>query len=211
MDMHCYERNMATLDDRFRGGKALPTSTVEVYYQELKRIPNEAFERIVRRIIKYNRTYPTPGDIDEGWRDWQRDNPDKMIRENISCQACQNRGYFDVEFIPGWIRESPNFETVADPWQFAYDGVCNCAHCKVYPFAKKHVSALLIDEIEHDKYMRLLVEKRKPVKPIKNKEVLVDRALPGTVELTEAELAAKERLAMQYQELKYIPDDDIPF
>jgi len=154
MDTQTFIEQMKRLDDRFSKGRELAPSTAQVYKDELYRIPSEAFRDIVRRLIKYNRAYPTPGEIDELWRDWQQTHPDKVFddKKGTPCDPCNSKGYFDFEFVPKWIRQHPDFKKKDPIW---YEGVVNCAHCKTYPMAKKVVGSMFLSDFDTEEYMRL--------------------------------------------------------
>ena len=98
MDTNTFSQQMKRLDDRFKGGKKTPDSTIRLYYDVLVNIPGYAFAEVVKRIIISERNYPTPEDLLQGWRIYQIEHAEKMISEvpETDCEYCNGFGGLDV-------------------------------------------------------------------------------------------------------------------
>lgn len=182
MNKDLFKEQMNVLDERFKSGKQSPESVMKAYWRKCQYIPDEPFRQIIDQIITHQKMYPTPGDILAGWHEWQQSHPEKIAkREQPVCKQCDSNGYFDVEFVPKWIRsqiEELALEGLPVPEPIWYEGVVNCAHCRSYPFARRSVPMMTRDEVEENRWIRWqdVDPQKKPAKPVGSVREAVERA-----------------------------------
>jgi hypothetical protein len=116
---------MKKLDDRFKGGKSTSKDMLDVYFETLCEIPNQVFKYIIKQIILYQKTYPTPGEILGLWTEWQRQHPEKIIKNQAKteCMECDGKGWIEYLKIDEMIRREYLF-------------IAKCARCDNYGFAR---------------------------------------------------------------------------
>ena len=81
--------------------KTLNETQRNVYWDQIEKIPDTAFEDIVEILIKEtppSGKLPTPDNISLAWYHWRQAHPDSTIAEGASvwCDECEGEGIFSV-------------------------------------------------------------------------------------------------------------------
>jgi hypothetical protein len=99
-----------------------PMSTDEAndWFEELEKIPSEAWQEICHNIWKTAKYHPTPQDLESAWFSWLSERPERQHRETREepCDDCLGRGCFVV-----CRRDKPDHEAVI-----------LCASCQNYVY-----------------------------------------------------------------------------
>lgn len=141
--------------------KRITQDQIDVYFERCQVIPDKPWWDIVDHAIDTFRSFPSRSDLIDLWTDWQRANPDKIVRpeERKECDACDSKGYVDILFIPKWIRkkvgeQGKNPKTLWDDPRAVYEGVVNCGVCGEARFARKDVRTMTPAQIDLEPWIR---------------------------------------------------------
>lgn len=118
MDTKHFSKNMKKLDKRFKGGKSLAKETLEVYFETVQEIPNDPWDEIIDKVVKYNKGYPTPGELSDMWIEWRNRHPKQIVRdgEKTDCGECGGNGWIEY-----WKKEKGSGQK--------YLHIAGCAKC----------------------------------------------------------------------------------
>lgn len=90
-----YKDNMSTLVKYFCV-RNFPDAARDAYNRELSHLPVEAMDWIVESIVRDRRptsgNFPTIREIKDTWYEWQRQNPNKVIKPNQTVKPCGSCG-----------------------------------------------------------------------------------------------------------------------
>jgi hypothetical protein len=127
MRFETFEKNMKNLAEWF--GRKLKEKQLEIWFERVSFMPDEAFDEIVDTIIDRMRTFPTPQQVKDLWLDWRRAHPEKLTtrHERSFCSECSGKGYIEV-----WYRSEKLRYVVVDGqarpiW---YSKLLPCAKCE---------------------------------------------------------------------------------
>lgn len=74
-------------------GKKLGEEQVEAWFKKTGHLPEEALKDIADAITNTMRSFPTPQDFLDGWEDWKRSHPEKILWVKTECPHCKGTGY----------------------------------------------------------------------------------------------------------------------
>lgn len=102
---------------------------IDMYYDKLKFIPNEAWDDIIDTITDNQKAMPTPRDFKDRWEEWRGGHKDKSVNEfgETYCHECNGHGFYPFWYIPDDM-----FGKHAD-WEnplHIYEAVSRCPRCE---------------------------------------------------------------------------------
>ena len=171
---------------RFWGKKPLTTDQLDVYYEKLQPIPQKPWWEIIDYAIDTCRSFPSRGELWDCWIDWQRSNPDKVVKpeHRKECDACDSKGFIEILYIPKWVRKWLILKG-KDPsvcWEDSrviYEGVMNCGICRQPEFASKVVRFVTPEQIDSDPWTIIKKLEDRDTVVIRNLDTLATMATHG--------------------------------
>ena len=117
-------------------GKRINESQHLLYYDELKNIPTQIFEKIVSDIIRTKKpmpsNFPSIDELRQAWYVWLQAHPEKQVRvERPWCDECGGTGYIEIWFQS---EDKGTRGFVIDGHKVAlwYNTILPCAMCNAY-------------------------------------------------------------------------------
>ena len=130
-----FERNIKMLSSWLN--KKLSDTQLDLMFEDLKFIPDEAFEDICKTIMRSkapNTALPSVNELLGGCESWQKSHSDRVVKEaRTACKACKGVGYWIVGYAKAWHGGR-------------YKGQVDCAECSNNPGGG--IIRLRLDEIK---------------------------------------------------------------